>query len=272
MRPEEAAGHRARRRFGQNFLVSVEIARRIVDALAPGPGEAVLEIGPGRGALTEHLIAAAGRVAAVEIDRDLADRLARRFGSSLALFRDDILRFDFARVAAALGAWEEAPLAVAGNLPYNVSKPVAMKLVRERARIARAVLMFQREVASRLTAGPGGRDYGPLTVLAGAAFRIERLFDLPPAAFRPRPAVVSTLTRWTPVEAPPDDASLERLRACLAACFARRRRTVLNNLRAALPGGEDDARRRLAAAGIDGGARPEALPPRAYRALAADWP
>jgi 16S rRNA (adenine1518-N6/adenine1519-N6)-dimethyltransferase len=169
-----------------------------------------------------------------------------------------VLGIDFAGIAERMGLGG-ASLAVAGNLPYYVSKPIAQKIVRERQDVSRAVLMFQREVAARLTATPGGREYGPLTVYAGAAFRIERLFDVAPDAFRPRPAVHSAVTRWTPRNDGLLDGERERrLRRCLAASFGRRRKTVFNNLRATLPGGDEAARELLDRAGLDPSVRPEA--------------
>jgi 16S rRNA (adenine1518-N6/adenine1519-N6)-dimethyltransferase len=273
--PFQRAPGPARRRFGQNFLTDPGAVRRIVSALDPRPGEAVLEIGPGRGALTGALVDAAGLIAAVEVDRDLARLLRSRFPPDrLALLEGDVLRLSLESVGAALGRASGTPLAIVGNLPYNISKPVAMRLVESRALVARAVLMFQREVAERLTASPGERSYGPLTVLTGAAFSITALFDLQPGAFRPRPRVVSTVTRWIPRRAPEALAPGEavRLRACLAAAFARRRRTLLNNLKTALPGGEEQACELLAACELDSGLRAEQLPADALRRLARVWP
>jgi 16S rRNA (adenine1518-N6/adenine1519-N6)-dimethyltransferase len=133
--------------------------------------------------------------------------------------------------------------------------------------------MFQREVADRLTAVPGTGAYGPLTVLAGRAYRIERLFDLPPGAFRPRPKVVSTVTRWTPLAAEGLPPSLvPPLREVLRVAFARRRQTLRKNLRAALQGGDEAAARLLANAGLDGALRAEAIPPEGFVRLASAWP
>lgn len=263
-----------RRRFGQNFLVREDLAARIVDLLAPRPGEAIVEIGPGRGALTSLAVVAAGRLAAVEIDRDLAAALRASFPADrLVVVEADILSVPLHDLAARLGVGPGERLALLGNLPYNISKPVASKLVAERDAVDRAVLMFQREVAARLTAREGSRDYGPLSVLVAFAYDVERVFDLPPGAFRPRPKVVSSVTRWrrsttrdlpAPLEAP--------LRAVLRACFAMRRRTLLSNLRAALPGGEGAARALLREVGIEASLRAEALPPEAFGAMAARWP
>jgi 16S rRNA (adenine1518-N6/adenine1519-N6)-dimethyltransferase len=209
-------------------------------------------------------------VAAIEIDRDLARDLRARFATpELALLERSVLDVTLDEVAALLEA-PGAALRVVGNLPYNVSKPVADKLVRERARVARAVLMFQREVASRLTAAPGGRDYGPLTVLVGAAFAVERAFDLAPTSFRPPPRVVSTVTLWTPRAEPLGPRAEAALRAALRAGFAQRRRTLRNNLGRAL--GEPAATALLRQAEIDGELRAEAVAPAGWRRLSALWP
>jgi len=261
----------ATRRLGQNFLVDRSAAARIVDALAIARGEAVLEIGPGRGALTGGLIERAGRIAAVELDADLVRELARRYDASqLLLIHDDILRVALEEIPGRLGR-AGGSLVVAGNLPYSVSKPLALRLVGARAAIERAVLMFQREVALRLTARPGSREYGPLTVLAGLAFSIRRLFDLGPEAFRPRPKVASSVTLWERASDSALSSDLEpRLRSCLACCFARRRQTLRNNLRAGLGASEADAL--LGSAELDGALRAEALSPAQFVRLAQCWP
>ena len=148
------------------------LSGRIVDALAVTDNDSVLEIGPGRGVLTTELIDRAGAVTAIEIDRDLAAELVRRFDESqLTLIQQDILGVDLGRCVELPDGNPPREWVVAGNLPYNLSKPIAMKLIRERAAVKRAVLMFQREVAQRITAKPGTRDYGPLTVLAGRRVR-----------------------------------------------------------------------------------------------------
>ncbi len=270
-----AFGHPiARRRFGQNFLVARATARRIAASLDPGRDEAVLEIGPGRGILTEALLERAKRIAAVEIDRDLVSALRSRHDPDrLVLVEGDVLRIPLPAVLAALGMEPSARLAIAGNLPFNISKPVALKLVRERRHVARAALTFQREVAERLTAKPGRKSYGPLTVLVGRAYHVRPLFDLEPAAFRPRPRVVSTVTFWErrPDEDLPEEIE-SRLRSCLAVCFAQRRRTLANNLRARVRGAGDEVQRLLDGAGLEGSLRAEAVAPEAFLRLAALWP
>ena len=259
---------RPRRRFGQNFLVAPGAIARIVEALDPLDGEDVVEIGSGRGALTEALLARVRPVTAIEIDRDLAAALSARFPPEhLRVVTADVLELDLAELAP-----PGKRLTIAGNLPYNVSKPIVMRLVRARAAVDRAVLMFQREVANRLCAHPGTKDYGPLTVLAGRAFSIERLFDLPPGAFHPSPKVTSTVTRWRP--RPPEDLPDELaapLQAVLAASFGRRRQTLLRNLRETLAGGEAEAKDLLARAELDGRLRAESIPPDGFMALARAW-
>jgi 16S rRNA (adenine1518-N6/adenine1519-N6)-dimethyltransferase len=257
-----------RKRFGQNFLVDRGAIDRIVKALAPSSADNVLEIGPGRGGLTEALLGTVPKLCAIEIDRDLVAHLRSLYPATrLSLVETDILDVSFSALAGGL------PLVIAGNLPYNISKPIAMKLVLERAAIARAVLMFQREVAARLTAAVGTGAYGPLTILAGRAYRIERLFDVPPGAFHPRPQVVSTVTRWTPREGDALPESLiGPLKAVLRAAFARRRQTISKNVRAALHGDDALASELLKQAGLDGTLRAEAISPEGFVALAHLWP
>lgn len=259
---------RPRRRFGQNFLTDASAIGRIVAALAPVAGESVLEIGPGRGALTDALLAQMASMSAIEIDRELAARLRARYPDDrLRLIERDVLSVSFEDVA------ERTPVLVVGNLPYNISKPVAMKLVVERRSILRAVLMFQREVAERLSATPGTGAYGPLTVLAGRAYKIERLFDLPPGAFHPRPKVVSSVTRWIPRgEESLPESLVAPLRAVLSAAFGHRRQTLKKNLRAVLVGGEAEAAALLEKTGLDGSVRAEVISPEGFVALASAWP
>lgn len=264
---------RARRDLGQNFLVDRHSIERIVEALDPRPGEPILEIGPGRGALTGVLVARVDRMAAVERDGALADTLRRDYPPDrLTVLENDVLKIDLASVAPSLGLPTSTRLVVVGNLPYNISKPIAMKLIRERRAIDRAVLMFQKEVADRLTAVPGTKAYGPLTVLTALTFCIERLFDLRPGAFRPRPKVDSTVTRWHTREMPGfDEAREDALLACLAASFKRRRQTLRNNLRHAL-GSLARAEEILLSAGLEPTLRAEAVPPEGFVRLAERWP
>lgn len=256
-----------RKRFGQNFLHDRFVIERIVAELEISSATAVLEIGPGRGALTRRLLEQAEHTVAVEIDRDLAQHLRDAFPKSrLTVIEDDILELDFARLGRLV---HRRPVrwTIAGNLPYNISKPIAMRLVESVASIERAVLMFQREVAQRLCAAPGGADYGPLSVLPRAVYEIDRVMDVAPGAFRPRPNVVSTVTRWLARPVRPSTDELAMLRATLKAAFSNRRKTLRNNVRQAL-----GSERVLEQAGLDGARRPQELSPEEFHTLAAFWP
>jgi len=259
------------RRLGQNFLVDRRAAERIVAALKPSADRAILEIGPGLGALTDKLVAAAGRIAAVEIDTPLVHALRERYSEDrLVVIHENVLELDLRSVARRLNHPAGSELTIVGNLPYSISKPIAMKLVRERECVDRAVLMFQREVAERLTACPGTRAYGPLTVLTGQTYSIRKLFDLPGSAFRPRPRITSSVTVWERLAVDSLSADEERsLRACLAVCFGRRRQMLRNNLRAAL--GPEATQALLQAADLDGSLRAEAITLEEFRRLASLW-
>lgn len=258
---------RPRKRFGQNFLTDRNAVGRIVDALEVDSGLDVLEIGPGRGALTAELLSRGARVSAVEVDRDLAARLRVQFaGTPLSVLEADVLEFDPSTDLPDVNSW-----VLAGNLPYNISKPIVMKLVDWAPRIDRAVLMFQREVAQRLLGEPGSSDYGPLSVLPRELYQIEHLFDLTPRAFRPRPNVHSTVTRWRRLKDAPDPTALARLRVTLRAVFGNRRKTLRNNLRRSLPAPEA-TEQLLLDAEIDGQRRAETLEREELRTLARLWP
>ena len=241
-------GHRPRKRFGQNFLADPHYVARIVDAVDPRPGDNLVEIGPGLGALTGALIARAGRVAAIEIDRDLAARLRERFPPErLALHEADALAFDFATLGQRLR--------IVGNLPYNISSPLLFHLATFEAQLRDIHVMLQREVVARMSAQPATSDYGRLTVMLQSRFAIERLFIVPAGAFRPAPKVESAVARLVPLGAARPAIADETLFArIVAAAFGQRRKTLRNAL-AALA---DEAA--LREAGIDPAARGETLP------------
>jgi 16S rRNA (adenine1518-N6/adenine1519-N6)-dimethyltransferase len=239
--------HQPRKRFGQNFLVDPHYVARIVDAIAPQPGDKLVEIGPGQAALTRPLVARAGHLAAIEIDRDLAARLAAEFPpGELTLHVGDALEFDFGTLGPALR--------VVGNLPYNASSPMLFHLARFGSQLADVHVMLQREVVARMTALPATADYGRLTVMLQAQFRVSRLFTVPAGAFRPVPKVESALARLVPLGAArpriADDALFGRI---VAAAFGQRRKTLRNALSAHCD------EQRLRAAGIDPAARGETL-------------
>lgn len=252
---------RARKRYGQHFLHDPGVIARIVAAIDPRPGERIVEIGPGPGALTAPLLERCGRVEAIEIDRDLIAPLRARCEAlgELVIYNTDVLKFDF-RALRGSGA----PLRVCGNLPYNISTPVLFRLLAVGDCIADLHFMLQKEVVLRMAALPGSRTYGRLTVMLAAACRVEPLFRVGRGAFNPPPAVDSMVVRlvpYTTVPFPlPDPARFARL---VAAAFMARRKTLRNGLRG-LVGPEG-----FAAAGIDPGQRPETVAPAGFAALAA---
>jgi 16S rRNA (adenine1518-N6/adenine1519-N6)-dimethyltransferase len=257
---------RPRKRFGQHFLAP-EWAQKIVRAVAPAPGDVFLEIGPGTGALTLPLAATGAPILAIEIDRDLAADLARRVPGNVTLMTADFLSTDVLPFLSGLEPQRppdqtdrQRPrrLRVVGNLPYNLSSPIMFRLIdlyRRHGVLADATLMVQREVADRLTARPGTKAYGVLTVSAQLHTRIEKLLDLPPGAFRPPPKVRSSVVRLTftpPAVRLVDEALFDRL---VRALFGARRKMLANALKQFDPRGPDA----LAQSGIDGRRRPETL-------------
>lgn len=218
-------------KLGQNFLRDESAIRRIVTALGDLSGQTVVEIGPGRGAITQLLAEKAARVIAIELDRELAPLLRAQFSADrVTVVEQDVLQFDFAAAARAAGQ----RLAVAGNLPYYITSPILMKLAAAHASLDRAVLMVQREVADRIVAAPGSRDYGLLSVTVQMYGSVAPLFTLPPGAFSPPPDVHSTVFRW---RFGPRFAELgvndESFLAFAKRAFAQKRKTLANNLRAA---------------------------------------
>jgi 16S rRNA (adenine1518-N6/adenine1519-N6)-dimethyltransferase len=260
----------AKPRLGQNFLVDSQAIDRIASSLGDLSGRTVVEIGPGAGAITSALVARAAHVIAVELDAGLAEHLRSRFSpEQLTVHNQDVLTFDFAAAAAEAAQ----PLLVFGNLPYYITSQILLKLAAscvalDRPVLDRAVLMVQREVAERITAAPGSRDYGLLSVTAQLYGPVTNLFTLPPSAFSPPPDVHSTVFRWrfAPCFAElglKESSFLEFVRKV----FAQKRKTLANNLRAAgfSPAVVSAA---LAQAAIDPRARAEAL---TIETLAALW-
>ena len=251
---------RAKKRLGQHFLHDPAVIRRIVAAVAPKPTDLVVEIGPGPGALTAPLLERLERLHVVEIDRALAADLPLRVPNPerLVVHSADALHFDFGALASGAGS-----LRVVGNLPYNVSTPLLFRLLEYSHAIKDMHVMLQREVVDRMTAGPGGKDYGRLTVMLGAAARCEALFDVGPGAFRPPPKVWSTVVRVTPRVPDFRIADRERFAALVAHLFSMRRKTLGRALKGRL------TPEQIAAAGIDARARPETLAPAEFARLAA---
>ncbi|MBS0447348.1 MAG: 16S rRNA (adenine(1518)-N(6)/adenine(1519)-N(6))-dimethyltransferase RsmA [Proteobacteria bacterium] len=214
--------HRARKRFGQHFLADDAIVDAIVDAIDPQPGERLVEIGPGLGALTTPLAARCGRLAVIELDRDLAARLRRR--PELDVIEADVLKVDF-RALRGTGA----PLRVVGNLPYNISSPILFHLLDAADAVIDQHFMLQKEVVDRIAAGPGGKDYGRLSVMLQWRYAVEPLFDVPPEAFDPPPKVDSAVLRMRPY-AVPAAVDPARLSEVVRVAFSQRRKLLRHSL------------------------------------------
>ncbi|XXF76407.1 16S rRNA (adenine(1518)-N(6)/adenine(1519)-N(6))-dimethyltransferase RsmA [Myxococcaceae bacterium GXIMD 01537] len=248
-------GLRAKYSWGQNFLGDEEALSDIADGLAPREGEAVVELGPGLGHLTRFLAASGARVTAVERDRDMVAVLQKEAIPGVRVVEGNATHTDFAKVAG------ESQVAVAGNLPYHLTSPILFEVLRQREHVTRAVFTLQKEVVERLSAKPGTRDYGLLTVLLGLYFDVEYLFTLEARRFHPPPKVDSAVVRLTRLAAPRapvvDGARFIRL---VKAAFAQRRKTLFNSLKSdkglATPERYAAA---LAAAGIDPMRRAETL-------------
>ena len=216
------------RRLGQHFLVRQSILASIAEAACPEAGETVIEIGPGRGALTWHLVERAAQVIAIEIDPVLAQYLREKFRDSpkLEIVESDVLR-------APLDAY--GPVAVAGNLPYYITSPIVEKTLALGPLLRRAVFLVQQEVAARLAAAPGTRDYGYLSVLAQLRAEVTILFPVSRAAFRPPPKVDSAVIRLLPRPEAPDSTDTAALLKFAGLCFRQKRKTIRNNLLGAYP-------------------------------------
>jgi len=215
--------HIPRKRFGQHFLTDGAIIDGIVDAIDPKPGEPVVEIGPGLGAMTDPLVARCGRLTVIELDRDLAARLRRR--PELEVVESDVLKVDFRALAQQAGA----KLRVVGNLPYNISTPILFHLLEYVDAVADQHFMLQKEVVERMAAAPGSKDYGRLSVMLQWRYDIESVLDVPPDAFEPPPRVDSAVVRMLPLPDPPavDPALLGEI---VAVAFSQRRKLLRHTL------------------------------------------
>jgi 16S rRNA (adenine1518-N6/adenine1519-N6)-dimethyltransferase len=221
-------GHQPRKRFGQNFLVSPGIIRKIVDAIAPHAGDTVVEIGPGLGALTEPLLERIEPLHVVEIDRDLIERLRQRFPPErLIIHEGDALQFDFGALKS------EGPLKIVGNLPYNISSPLLFHLAEIADQVSEMHFMLQKEVVDRMVAAPGSGDFGRLSVMLQYHFQMERLFVVPPGAFNPAPKVDSAIVRMIPKKLGAGETALdeELFSRLVMAAFSQRRKMLRNTLK-----------------------------------------
>jgi 16S rRNA (adenine1518-N6/adenine1519-N6)-dimethyltransferase len=253
--------HRAKKRFGQNFLRDRHVVDQIVAAAALTDRDRVLEIGPGLGALTERLLAAAGSVAVMEVDNDLVARLRERDATNLVIHQGDALRLPWETLL------REPPYKLVANLPYNISSQILFKILDHRSLFSRLVLMFQKEVGDRLCAAPGGKEYGILSVLCQLHFELRRVAIVPPGAFVPVPKVHSVVLSFEPLAQPRAPVADEALfRRVVKGAFGQRRKT----LRRALVGAafaEEAVNLALQQSGIDPMRRAETLSIAEFAAL-----
>jgi 16S rRNA (adenine1518-N6/adenine1519-N6)-dimethyltransferase len=239
---------KTRKRFGQHFLHDPGVLKRIVEAVAPAPGDTLVEIGPGEGALTRPLLERIGHLIAIEIDRDLAARLAAEFSADrLTVIVADVLDYDFSGLPPGTR--------IVGNLPYNISTPILFHLARHASRLRDMHFMLQLEVVQRMVAQHSTPDYGRLSVMLQTRFKMQKLFNVAPGAFRPPPKVDSAVVRLVPIAEQPDwdQAVLEKI---VREAFSARRKTLRNALPLELADYEE--------LGIDPKLRPENLSPEDY--------
>ena len=252
---------RARKRFGQHFLHDPAVLDRIASAISPRAGDHIVEIGPGRGALTHALLEdwPDATLDLVELDRDLVPRLREGFAGNprIAVHEADALDFDFAKLANDRGG----RLRIVGNLPYNISTPLLFHLLGSATVIDDMHVMLQREVVERIAAHPGSGDYGRLTVMLAPWVRAESLFDVGPGAFHPPPKVWSAVVRLI-VRREPAFTVSPHFGAVVSAAFSHRRKTIRNALRNVV------TPEQIAACDVDLGSRPETLSPDSFNRLA----
>ena len=250
--------HIARKRFGQNFLIDHKVIFDIVQAVAPHPGQTVIEIGPGLGALTKPLSERLDTLHVIEIDRDIIAHLRScKYADKLVIHEGDVLQFDFSKLAG--------PKKILGNLPYNISTPLLFHLASYADHVIDMHFMLQKEVVDRMVAQPDTADYGRLSVMLQYFFEMEELFEVPGSAFSPAPKVASAIVRMIPSPGRIGQAhNLEQLRKLVSAAFAQRRKTIRNTLKGIASDGQ------LRHCGIDPDARAENIPAPAYVRLAND--
>jgi 16S rRNA (adenine1518-N6/adenine1519-N6)-dimethyltransferase len=220
-------GHIARKRFGQNFLVDLGVIDEIVRAISPKPGQALIEIGPGLGALTNPVVERCEHLTVVELDRDLAARLRKR--PELTVIESDVLKVDFAQIARDANDGAEQKLRIIGNLPYNISSPILFHLLPWADKVQDQHFMLQKEVVDRMVASPGCKDFGRLSVMLQWRYHMECVVDVPPESFDPPPKVNSAVVRMVPLAEVPqvDPAVLEQM---VAVAFSQRRKILRHTL------------------------------------------
>jgi 16S rRNA (adenine1518-N6/adenine1519-N6)-dimethyltransferase len=253
--------HHPRKRFGQHFLHDPAVIDRIIRAIDPQPGDTIIEIGPGQGAITLPLLKKHGTLEAVELDRDLVPMLREKAAGygELLVHQADALKFDFSQRAQA-----DRKLKIVGNLPYNVSTPLLFHLLKQIDCISVMYFMLQKEVVDRMAAEPGSKRYGRLTVMLAAAVKVEKLFNIGAGAFKPPPAVESAFCSLTPWPQPPFEiADHKRFAQLVTQAFSARRKTLRNALKGMV------STEQISELGVDPGLRPENLTPAQFAALAA---
>ncbi len=221
--------HRARKRFGQNFLQDANVIQDIITAIKPLPEQHIVEIGPGLGAITEFLLEQSGKLDAIELDRDLAALLVEKYAnhSGFTLHQADVLKFDFNQLSK-----RPRSLRIVGNLPYNISTPCLFHLLKFYPQIQDMVFMLQLEVVKRLAAKVGNKNYGRLGLMVQYYCRIEALFEVPAGAFRPQPKVTSAIVKLTPHQSLPIEAkNILTLQQVIRSAFSQRRKTLSNSLK-----------------------------------------
>jgi len=253
-------GHKARKRFGQNFLHDPYIISKIVGAIHPQPTDCLVEVGPGMGALTEPLLEASGKLNVVELDRDLIPILRTKFFNypEFKIYEGDALKFDFSQLLE-----PGQRLRIVGNLPYNISTPLIFHFLSHHAQVQDMHFMLQKEVVERLGAVPGNGDYGRLSIMAQYYCKVEPLFIVGPGSFNPPPKVDSAIVRMIPYETLPIQAKdVKTLERVVREAFNMRRKTIRNTLKNLISADQ------LAELGIDTGLRPEVLTLQQYVTIA----
>lgn len=240
----------AKKSLGQNFLVDQNYVQRIINAVQPDRSETIIEIGPGRGAITQSLVDSGANIIAIELDRELVPLLRERFepDHNFQIVEGDATQISFDELLN-----DRVKAKVVANLPYYISTAILQHLSSQRHCFSQLVLMFQKEVVDRIAAPPGDSERGFLSVLVESAFSVEKLFDVPPGAFKPVPKVTSSVARFTPKENQIDDE--KAFHDLLSLAFAQKRKTILNNFKSTV----SNAQTVLEQAGIDPKRRAESL-------------
>jgi 16S rRNA (adenine1518-N6/adenine1519-N6)-dimethyltransferase len=220
---QRSSGHIARKRFGQHFLSDVGVIESIVHGIDPRPGQALVEIGPGLGALTNPVVSRCEHLTVIELDRDLAVRLRQR--SELTVIESDVLKVDFGALADTAGQ----KLRVIGNLPYNISSPILFHLLPFAHRVEDQHFMLQKEVVDRMVATPGNKDFGRLSVMLQWRYAMESIVDVPPESFDPPPKVDSAVVRMIPLQGT-EGVNVPRLSELVTVAFSQRRKMLRNTL------------------------------------------